>query len=315
MKPAISVILFTTASGAGYGLLVLLALFAVAGVLPENRWFGFLAFGLAFGAITFGLLASVFHLGRPERMWRSFSQWRSSWLSREAILAVAVYVPGLLFAFGWVVLGTYQAPWGMFGIMAAVLSMMTVYCTAMIYATLRPIHAWSNRATVPNYLALALWTGMVWLNLLVHLFGGADPNIAMVLVLAGFLSFFMKRRYWRRIDTMPAYSSAGSATGLGELGKVRLLDAPHTQANFVQHEMAFKIARKHTQKLRRIAFLGLFGIPLPAVMLTMESEPWIAILGALVGAVSVTIGVLVERWLFFAEAKHTVSLYYGGDEA
>ena len=315
MKPAISVILFTTASGAGYGLLVLLALFAAAGAVPQSRWFGFLAFGLAFGAITFGLLASVFHLGRPERMWRSFSQWRSSWLSREAILAVAVYVPGLLFAFGWVVLGTYQAPWGMFGIIAAVLSMMTVYCTAMIYATLRPIHAWSNRATVPNYLALALWTGMLWLNLLVHLFGAANPGIAMVLVVAGFLSFFMKRRYWRRIDTIESYSSAATATGLGELGKVRLLDAPHTQENFVQHEMVFQIARKHAAKLRRIAFLGLYGVALPAVMLTMESEPWIAILGALVGAVSVTIGVLVERWLFFAEAKHTVSLYYGGDEA
>ena len=315
MNPAISVILFTTASGAGYGLLVLLALFAVAGVLPQSRWFGGVAFVLAFGAITFGLLASIFHLGRPERMWRSFSQWRSSWLSREAILAVAVYPLGLLFAFGWVVLGTYQAPWGTFGVMAAVLSMMTVYSTAMIYATLRPIHAWSNRATVPNYLALALWTGMVWLNLLVHLFGATNPQIAMVLVLAGFLSFFMKRRYWRRIDTLEVYSDVASATGLGDLGKVRLLDAPHTEENFVQHEMVFQIARKHVQKLRRIAFLGLYGVALPAVMLTMESESWIAISGAVVGVVSVTIGVLVERWLFFAEAKHTVSLYYGADEA
>jgi len=315
MNPAISVILFSTASGAGYGLLALLALFAVAGVLPQSRWFGVAAFVLAFGAITFGLLASTFHLGRPERMWRAFSQWRSSWLSREAILAIAVYALGLLFAFGWVVLGTYQAPWGTFGVMTAVLSMMTVYCTAMIYATLRPIHAWSNRATVPNYLALALWTGMVWLNLLVHLFDATNPQIAMVLVLAGFLSFFMKRRYWRRIDTMEPHSDVGSATGLGDLGKIRLLDAPHTQENFVQHEMVFQIARKHVEKLRRIAFLGLYGVALPVVMLTMESESWIAILGALVGAVSVTIGVLVERWLFFAEAKHTVSLYYGADEA
>ena len=94
MNPAISVILFTTASGMGYGMLVLLAVFAVGGVLPQSRWFGLVAFALAFGAITFGLVASATHLGRPARMWRSFSQWRSSWLSREAILAVAVYVPG-----------------------------------------------------------------------------------------------------------------------------------------------------------------------------------------------------------------------------
>ena len=315
MNPAISVILFTTASGMGYGMLVLLAVFAVGGVLPQDRWFVFLAFALAFGAITFGLVASATHLGRPARMWRSFSQWRSSWLSRESILAVAVYVPGSLFAFGMVVLGTSKAPWGLLGMITAVLSIMTVYCTGMIFATLRPIHAWSNRTTVPNYLALALWTGMVWLNLLVHLFDATNPQIAMVLVLAGFLSFFMKRRYWRRIDTMEPHSDVGSATGLGDLGKIRLLDAPHTQENFVQHEMVFQIARKHVEKLRRIAFLGLYGVALPVVMLTMESESWIAILGALVGAVSVTIGVLVERWLFFAEAKHTVSLYYGADEA
>ena len=128
---------------------------------------------------------------------------------------------GLLFAFGWVVLGTYQAPWGTFGVMTAVLSMMTVYCTAMIYATLRPIHAWSNRATVPNYLALALWTGMVWLNFLVHSFGGADPIIAMVLVVAGFVSFYMKRRNWRHIDSTAHLSDTATATGLGDLGKVR----------------------------------------------------------------------------------------------
>ena len=315
MNPAISVILFTTASGMGYGMLVLLAVFAVGGVLPQDRWFVFLAFALAFGAITFGLVASATHLGRPARMWRSFSQWRSSWLSRESILAVAVYVPGSLFAFGMVVLGTSKAPWGLLGMITAVLSIMTVYCTGMIFATLRPIHAWSNRTTVPNYLALALWTGMVWLNFLVHSFGGADPIIAMVLVVAGFVSFYMKRRNWRHIDSTAHLSDTATATGLGDLGKVRLLEAPNPQQNFVQHEMVFRIGRKHSEKLRRHTFFGLFGIPLPLLMVTMETAPWLAIPGAFLGAVMVTVGVLIERWLFFAEATHTVSLYYGGDEA
>jgi DMSO reductase anchor subunit len=315
MNPAISVIVFTTASGMGYGMLVLLAVFAVGGLLPQNQWFGILAFGFAFGTITFGLLVSAYHLGRPERIWLSFSQWRSSWLSRQAILAVAVYVPGLLFAFGMVVLGTYKAPWGMLGMIAAVLSVMTVYCTGMIYATLRPVHAWSNRATVPNYLALALWTGMVWLNFLVHIFGAAHPVIAMVLVVSGFVSFYMKRRSWRQIDTAAHLSDTAAATGLGDLGKIRLLDVPNTQQNFVQHEMVFQIGRKHSEKLRRYAFYGLFAVPLPILMVTMESAPWLAIPSAFLGAVMVTVGVLIERWLFFAEATHTVSLYYGGEEA
>jgi DMSO reductase anchor subunit len=32
-------------------------------------------------------------------------------------------------------------------------------------------------------------------------------------------------------------------------------------------------------------------------------------------AISVILGVLIERWLFFAEAKHTVTLYYGQSRA
>jgi DMSO reductase anchor subunit len=156
---------------------------------------------------------------------------------------------------------------------------------------------------------------MVWLNFLVHSFGGADPIIAMVLVVAGFVSFYMKRRNWRHIDSTAHLSDTATATGLGDLGKVRLLEAPNTQQNFVQHEMVFRIGRKHSEKLRRYTFFGLFGIPLPLLMVTMETAPWLAIPGAFLGAVMVTVGVLIERWLFFAEATHTVSLYYGGDEA
>ena len=91
MHPALSVILFTTASGAGYGLLFLIGLLTGTAFLPESRWFVGVAFGLSLGAISFGLLASTFHLGRPERAWRALSQWRSSWLSREGIASLIVY--------------------------------------------------------------------------------------------------------------------------------------------------------------------------------------------------------------------------------
>src|ERR1700746_2338146 len=110
MHPAFSVILFTTTSGAGYGLLVLLGVFAGTGLLPENPWFGFASLALALGMATAGLLASTFHLGPPERAWRAFSQWRSSWLSREGVAAVATFLPAGLFGIAWVFFGRVL-PW------------------------------------------------------------------------------------------------------------------------------------------------------------------------------------------------------------
>src|SRR5260221_648142 len=115
MHPALSVILFTTASGAGYGLLILLAVFAALGLLPAHPGFGLAAFVVALGLISFGLAASTFHLGHPERAWRAFSQWRSSWLSREGVASVATYLPALGFAFGWVWLGDHHGGWAALG--------------------------------------------------------------------------------------------------------------------------------------------------------------------------------------------------------
>ncbi|MCK5623016.1 MAG: dimethyl sulfoxide reductase anchor subunit, partial [Alphaproteobacteria bacterium] len=104
MHPAFSVIFFTTASGAGYGLLVWLGVFGALGLLPPDRWFGVTAFGLAFGLVTAGLLSSTFHLGHPERAWRALTQWKTSWLSREGVVAVLTYIPTGLYAIGWIFL-------------------------------------------------------------------------------------------------------------------------------------------------------------------------------------------------------------------
>src|SRR5262245_54474632 len=102
MHPAYSVILFTTACGAGYGLLIGLAMAVVLNAVPRDPFLGFVGLGMALALITGGLLSSTFHLGRPERAWRSFSQWRSSWLSREGIAALMTYGPAALLGLGWV---------------------------------------------------------------------------------------------------------------------------------------------------------------------------------------------------------------------
>src|SRR5512132_1401241 len=105
MHPALSIVFFTTASGAGFALLLLLGLGAPLGLLPPSASFGFAALAVAMLLAAGGLASSVLHLGRPERAWRAFSQWRSSWLSREGVLSVVTFVPAAIFAIGWIFFG------------------------------------------------------------------------------------------------------------------------------------------------------------------------------------------------------------------
>lgn len=316
MYPAFSVVFFTTASGAGYGLLALLGVFGTLGLLPAERGFGIVAFGCAFVLITAGLLSSTFHLGHPERAWRALTQWRSSWLSREGIMAIATYIPTGLYATGWIVPGRADGAFGVAGAVGALMCAITVFCTAMIYASLKSIPRWSNVWVAPAYLLLGLATGAILLALLSHLFGlpagHVDAVAAATVVLAGAVKF----AYWRSIAQAPARSSAASATGLGAPGQVRLLDAPHTETNYLLHEMGYRVARKHATRLRIVVAACLFVLPLGLLLMAMVSDagPMATLFSAGVVAVA-AVGVLVERWLFFAEAQHVLTLYYGADFA
>src|SRR5262245_66232757 len=119
MHPALSIILFTTSSGAGYGLLMLLGLAAPLGLVPPSANFGFAAIAVAVLLATCGLASSAFHLGRPERAWRAFSQWRSSWLSREAVCSALTFLPAGVFAIGWIFFDTTGGLVGLCGVFAA----------------------------------------------------------------------------------------------------------------------------------------------------------------------------------------------------
>jgi len=310
MHPAYSVIAFTTMSGAGYGLLALLGIFGASGLVPAERWFGFLAFAIALGLVTAGLLASTFHLGHPERAWRAFSQWRSSWLSREGVAAVIAYVPAGVFAIGWVFFEQNGGLWAIAGWLTAVFSAITVYCTAMIYASLRTIPRWSNPWVPSVYLALALATGAILLVALTHIFGLFAPWMAWLAVAALALSLLLKLAYWGSADNAPRQFTAEQATGLGGIGKVRQLEAPHTQANFVQREMGYQVARKHAAQLRRIVVAG-FAASALLLVLAVFSPVIVSMMLTKLAVFAVAIGVTVERWLFFGEAEHLVTLYYG----
>ena len=308
MHPAYSVIIFTTASGAGYGLLFLLGLADVFGFDLRGRWFMPVALTIALGLVTVGLLSSTFHLGHPERAWRAFTQWRSSWLSREGVMAMVTFVPAgilwLLALFGDAGSGAAL----LVGALAAVLSIVTVYCTAMIYASLTTIRQWHNAWVAPVYLALALASGAVLLTCLTALFGGStyEPGIIAVVALLAAHSF--KLRYWLGIDTEDRGHTMQAATGLEN---ARQIAPPHTSANYVMKEMGYRVARKHARKLRRLAAVLAFVVPAIACLVAAFTGQAIAVVCGLIAVTSCAAGLVIERWLFFGEAQHVVTLYYG----
>ncbi|QNP39660.1 dimethyl sulfoxide reductase anchor subunit family protein [Lysobacter solisilvae (ex Woo and Kim 2022)] len=317
MHPAFSVIFFTTLSGAGYGLLAWTALAAML------RWAGaqslLACVVLALVLVTVGLLSSTAHLGKPQRAWRAFSQWRTSWLSREGVLALATYVPALaLAALAAVTVfaahGDDSLPRGWSGAIIAtgVLLLLgalaTVACTAMIYASLKPIPAWRHPAVVPVYLLFALLTGGLLCGALLAR-DGIGNGVAIAGIAAAIVLAVLKSRYWRDIDTTPLTVTRADAVGLPGRD-VSVFERPHTEANYLTREMGFVVARKHARRLRQVA-LALFAI-LPALLLVpvwlfvhVDAAPWL-----LAAALSALIGALVERWLFFAQARHLVTLYY-----
>jgi DMSO reductase anchor subunit len=309
MNPALSIIFFSTASGAGFGLLLLVGIAAPLGLVPQNAGFAVVTLAVAAVLAVAGLLSSTLHLGRPERAWRAFSQWRTSWLSREGVCAVLTFLPAAVFAIGWFFLGRTDGIFGLCGVLAAVLAGLTVFCTGMIYATLKPIHQWHNRWVVPNYLLLGLMAGLLLLDLLVR-FWARPAALPIVTLVAIAVAWWFKESYWRSIDASTAPSTIASATGLGRRGKVRLLEPPHTEENYLLKEMGFRIARKHRVRLRVVARVAAFGVPLLATLLALFAAP---ALFAAVAVLSAALGLVVERWLFFAEARHTVTLYYGAE--
>ncbi|ESY33656.1 MULTISPECIES: DmsC/YnfH family molybdoenzyme membrane anchor subunit [unclassified Mesorhizobium] len=311
MHPAFSVVFFTTATGAGYGLLALLGVLGGLGFIPAHFWLGLIGMGLALGLIAAGLLSSTGHLGRPERAWRAFSQWRSSWLSREGVSSVATFIPAGLFGIGWVFFGRTGGWMAIAGFLATIGAIVTVCTTGMIYASLKPIAQWHSPYTLPGYLIFSAMTGSVLLNALLQAFAISPTAVAVAALLLTLLGWGWKLATWRYNDALEIATTANTATGLTG-GTVRSLEWPHTEENYLLKEMGFRIARKHGAKLRLITQLLAFALPALLLLSVLFALPWpfAAVLSVLAAIVQFA-GMLVERWLFFAEAKHTVTLYYG----
>lgn len=293
MHPAPSVILFTTLSGLGFGLLTFLGL----GYPGVTGWVAFVFYAIAYALAVGGLLASTFHLGRPERALKAFSQWRSSWLSREGLCAVAALLIMGLFAIGAIFLET---DWRLLGLLGAGLSLATVFTTSMIYTQLKTIPRWNMALTPVMFLSFSISGGA--------LLAGQESLSIWLLLAAGAVQL----AYWTKGDK--AFAASGTtiktATGLGGEGTVRAFEPPHTGSNYLLREFVHVVGRKHAQKLRVIALLLGFGLPIVFLVLPVESS-LVKHLMAAFAVLSHMVGAAVSRWLFFAQAEHVVGLYYG----
>jgi len=303
LHPAWSIIFFTTVSGLGFGF----SAWIVFGLIDIKNIFQLIIIaGFAFCLICSGLVSSTFHLGHPERAWRALSQWRSSWLSREGVLSVFV-LTALTCWFSYTFQYGKLPLW--INLILITFVLFTVYATAMIYASLKTVACWNQFLTPVCYLMYAISGGLLAIIWFMSMIGQIITfNITLILYLLIISTWILKIRWWWNLDNNQSDSNLATATGLGSFGKVRSLMPPHTSENYLQKEMGFVIARKHAMKLR-ILSLTLGGIIPITVLLSGTLSSILLGISLLIHL----IGVFIERFLFFAEAKHVVTLYYGSN--
>ncbi len=306
MHPAISVIFFTVTAGAGYGLLFILAFAHLAGlsddISPDQVTFMGIV-GLAL--VTAGLISSTFHLANPKNAWRSFTRFKTSWLSREAVFAVLFYPVSII----WLALEFFTGnttATAVFAIIMAALALTVLVCTAMIYASLKTIRQWHTPLTPVNYVLLGLLLGAL---ILAVMFAQQGLDAGRLLGLASIVlvvAALVKIVYFFWIG-QPAGPTINTALGFTR-ATVKLLDVGHASDTFHTKEFGYQVARTKLIWLRFISVGLAFVLPILLVTGLLGSVGFATLLLA---AISAYAGVFVERWLFFAEARHVVNLYHG----
>jgi len=308
MHPAFSVIFFTVASGAGFGLFSLLFIadfFKLGGGFSKDQ---LIAGGMiAMGLIVFGLLSSTFHLANPKNAWRAVTRFRTSWLAREGVFAI-VFMPIAMLYLGSILFDAPQWLRVASGFLTAVMAWITVFSTGMIYACLKTIRQWNTPLVPANYLALGYASGSLLL-LVGAVIAGLEttPFIAMSALIVS-IAAVLKAIYYFWIRSPGLTPTINTATGLTR-ARIKLLDAGHTHGTFLTQEFGFQIARQKAALLKVVVFVLAFA--LPGLMLVWVFNEHGGQAAAVVGAAAGILGAAVERWLFFAEARHVVNLYHG----
>jgi DMSO reductase anchor subunit len=297
MKPALSVIFFTVSSGAGLGWIIWLLLARWAGVALPAPVFQVSA---VLAAVMFiaGLLSSTLHLANRRNAWRALARWRTSWLSREGVFALAIFPAAALTLYGIGQGARVLETVG--GLLVIGLALATLYSTAMIYACLKTVPRWRTWHVRAGYPLLALASGGVLWLLSAEAAGSVPAAARVIVALLLLASAALKYAYWKQFAAASsALPERGEALRLN--GRVRLLDAGHTGPTFLTHEFGYELSTERARSLKWLSLLIGFVLPLVIVLAT----PAVTVIAAL----ACLSGLLVERWLFFAEAQHVVRVF------
>jgi DMSO reductase anchor subunit len=319
MHPAFSVIFLTTLIGTGQGLFLALfsgQTYSAVNLLPsQHSSFYIIGSLLAMALLIGGLMASFFHLGHPERAWRAASQWRTSWLSREVIaLPIAM---GLVFFYGvfhwlnWEVdLFGNQLPGQVtliIGAMASVAVFLLYLCTAMIYASIKFLQEWASSLTVLNYILLGgasgftLATAIAAYNAptLVGFYG----SWAIILTVAGLITRGLSLY---RNANIKAVSTVQTAIGVRHT-QVQQKAMGMMGGSYNTREYFHGKTAAFLKSVKYIFLVLVFPLPIMLIVAGMKADSGLLLLLAF--AVQY-VGLLFERWFFFAQANHPQNLYY-----
>ena len=307
MNPAFSVVVFTTAAGAGQGLVVALAIALLAGV-PMTPSFVRASLLVAIFLLVAGLVSSFLHLGRPARAWRAAAMWRTSWLSREVIVLPAfIVVVGLW----WLAArDPGSAPARLVLPLAAIAGAALLwYCTAMIYACLRFIEEWAQPLTIVNFVLLGVSSGSVLASALAAL-AGEERALTLAVWLALLVTLVAwpsRTAAWRRNATLRHRSTLQSATGIRS-ARLAQTSMGMSAGSFNTREFFHRASVSALRRIKGIAIVLTFALPALAMAgVAAGVLPGIACVVAFVVQVP---GLIDDRWLFFAQAKHPQNLYY-----
>ena len=322
MHPAFSVIFLTTLIGVGQGLFLALytsQLYAVVNVLPVQDSHNFYGLGslLALVFLVGGLIASFFHLGRPERAWRSAAQWRSSWLSREVVVLpafmgfTAMYglihyfdLNPVLFKFS----GEFVVDLSLVvGAINTVLAFTLFFCTGMIYACIKFLQEWATPLTVVNYMLLGSASGFTLATAfaayvgseLVTFYGGWAIIITLAALITRSASLVRNKRIKYR-------SSLRSAIGIRH-ARIEQKSRGFMAGSFNTREYFHGASKRSFRSVKWLFLVLVF--PVPVLLLSYGLGSGLFLILALAFIVQY-MGLLAERWFFFAQANHPQNLYY-----
>lgn len=307
MNPAFSVVVFTTVAGAAQGLVVALALALLAGV-PLGASFVRASLLVATVLLVAGLVSSFLHLGRPARAWRAAAMWRTSWLSREVIVLPAFIALVAGWWLAWRDAGAVRAA-VLLPLAALALAALLWYCTAMIYACLRFIEEWAQPLTIVNFFLLGLSSGLVLASALAAVAG--EPRAltlaAPAAVVVTLVAWASRTAAWRRNASIRHRSTLQTATGIRS-PRLAQTSMGMSAGSFNTREFFHRASRLALSRIKLVAIV--FAFALPALLLAGVAAGALPDLACVAALIVQAPGLIADRWLFFAQAKHPQNLYY-----